>query len=219
MFELLNARSLAKLIAEEPERQDYWASVYVDLLRKIHATTVEPGIMPDMRAVALGWAEFVAPYLSEVEARKLHNLLEAVPEDHQMLHGDYHIKNVMIQDGEALLIDMDTLCMGHPVFEFASIFLAYEGFCELDHGEAMRFLGIPYDAALRLWNETLRLSFADRSAAEIAAIADRARVVGYTRLLRRTVRRDGDSERGRAQIALCRQRLSELLGRVDALTF
>ena len=54
--------------------------------------------------------------------------MEAVSVRHQMLHGDYHIKNVMMQDGEVLLIDMDTLCQGHPVFELASMYNAYVGF-------------------------------------------------------------------------------------------
>ena len=54
VFELLNAKSLAKLILAQPERLDEYVQVYVDLLKKIHATEVRPGDMPDMKAVALG---------------------------------------------------------------------------------------------------------------------------------------------------------------------
>lgn len=219
VFELLNAKSLAKRIAAEPERLDEWVTMYVDLLKKIHATEVEPGTMPDMRQVALGWADFLKPHLPEADAAKLRALIAAVPEDCHLMHGDYHIKNVMLQDGEALLIDMDTLCMGHPVFEFASIFLAYVGFSELNPDIVANFLGVPCETARVIWDMTLEKYFDGRSEAEIAAIADRAKVVGYARLMRRTIRRDPDSEHGRAQIELCRRHLAELLARVDALTF
>ena len=219
VFELLNAKSLAKLIIAEPEKLDEYVQVYVDLLKKIHSTEVQPGDMPDMKAVALGWADFLKDHLPPEQSEKLHGLIQAVPEDHHMLHGDYHIKNVMVQNGEVLLIDMDTLCMGHPVFEFASIFLAYQGFGELDHSETERFLGVSHEMGAAIWNKTLRLYFGTEDQAELDAIADKAKVVGYTRLLRRTIRRKSDTAEGQAIIANCKARLAELLERVDGLTF
>ena len=219
VFELLNAKSLAKLIAAQPEKLDHWVEVYVDLLKKIHATTVEPGTMPDMKAVALGWADYLSSHLPLEQYEKLRRLIAAVPEDRHMLHGDYHVKNVMVQNGEVLLIDMDTLCMGHPVFEFASIFLAYQGFGEPDHTVVERFLGLDYDTCAAIWDKTLRLYFGTDDPARLAGIADKARVVGYTRLLRRTIRRKGGSPEGQLIIENCKTRLAELLGRVDNLTF
>ena len=57
-----------------------------------------------------------------------------------MLHGDYHSNNVMMQNGEPLMIDMDTLCVRHPVFELASTFNAYVGFGELDPTVIKQFM-------------------------------------------------------------------------------
>lgn len=56
VFELLNAKSFAKLIAAEPENEDKYVELYVDLLKKIHSTEVKHGDMPDQREVVLGWA-------------------------------------------------------------------------------------------------------------------------------------------------------------------
>ena len=219
VFERLHAKSFAKLIAADPSQMDHIVEMYVDLLKQIHGTEVKPGDMPDMKAVALDWAEFLQGHLPEEQYSKLHALIEAVPEDHHMMHGDYHVKNVMMQDGEVLLIDMDTLCMGHPVFEFASIFLAYVGFLEQDHSIAMDFLGIPYESAVEVWEKTLRLYCGTDDEAVLSAFADKAMIVGYTRLLRRTIRRNGyDTEDGRSRIELCKSRLAELLARVDSLT-
>ena len=137
-----------------------------------------------------------------------------------MLHGDYHTKNVLMQNGEVLLIDMDTICTGNPVFEFASVYLAYVGFGELDHSLTHSFMGIPYETTTKMFNDTLRLYFGTDDEAFLADMADKAKIVGYVRMLRRTIRRNGfDTEDGRATIALCKSRLSELLPRVSSLAF
>ena len=220
VFELLNAKSFGKLMLQEPENVDHYIGLYVDLLKTIHGTLVKPGDMPDMKAVAVGWARFLKDYLPADQYEKLCSLIEAVPENLHMMHGDYHIKNVMMQAGEVLLIDMDTLCCGDPVFEFASIFLAYKGFSELDHSVTQSFLGISYELADHIWNKTLQLYFGTEDEAVLSANADKAMIIGYTRLMRRTIRRIGmESEEGRAIIENCRQRLGELLARVDTLCF
>ena len=220
VFELLNAKSFAKLLIADPSSFDEVVSMSVDLLKKIHSTLVKPGDMPDMREVALDWASFLADYLPADKYSKLYSLVEAVPHDDHMMHGDYHIKNVMLQNGEVLLIDMDTLCVGHPVFEFASIYNAYCGFAELDHSITQKFLGISYETSVKLWNETLRLYFDGESEERIAQIADKAKLVGYTRMMRRAIRRGGlDTETGRAEIENCKRNIIELLDRVDKLTF
>ena len=219
VFELLSAKSFAKLLIADPANLDMCVKLSVELLKKIHGTELKKGDMPDMKAVALGWADFLADYLPAEQYEKLHSLIAAVPDDNHMLHGDYHIKNVMLQNGETLLIDMDTLCLGHPVFEFASIFLAYVGFGEVDHEVSGRFLGIPYEMGAEFWNKTLRLYFDTDDEAKCEEIANKAKVVGYARLMRRTIRRNADTPEGQATIANCRAQLARLLPVVDTLCF
>ena len=220
VFELLSAKSFAKLIKAEPEKLDYYVELYVDLLKKIHSTELKPGDMPDMKEVALGWAEFLRDYLPADQAEKLVNLVKAVPQDNHMMHGDYHIKNVMMQNGEVLLIDMDTLCMGHPVFEMASVFLAYVGYSENDHSISESFMGIPHELAEKIWDKTVRLYFGTDDEAKLKELTDKAKVIGYTRMMRRTIRRNGfNTEAGRRDIETCKQHLAELLETVTTLVF
>lgn len=219
VFELLSAKSFAKLLIADPNNLDMCVKLSVELLKKIHGTELKKGDMPDMKAVALGWADFLADYLTAEQYEKLHSLIAAVPDDNHMLHGDYHIKNVMLQNGETLLIDMDTLCLGNPVFEFASIFLAYVGFGEVDHEATQKFLGIPYEMSTVFWDKTLRLYFDTDDEAKLEEIANKAKVVGYARLMRRTIRRNGDTPEGQAIIANCRAQLARLLPAVDTLCF
>ncbi len=220
VFELLNATSFAKLLIRGEKSVDEIAKMSVDLLKLIHSTVVKPDTMPDMKAVALNWSEFLKDYLPADKYEKLHGLIEAVPDDDHMMHGDYHIKNVMLQNGEVLLIDMDTLCHGHPVFELASMYNAYCGYSELDHDIILNFLGISYETAHELWRKMLALYLGTDDEERIASVEKKAMVVGYTRIMRREIRRNGlNTESGRAVIDNARRHIEELLGEVDALTF
>ena len=220
VFELLDAESFAQLLTRGEKTVDEIAKMSIDLLKIIHGTVVKPDSMPDMRAVALDWADFLKDYLPAENYQKLHDLIEAVPPDNHMMHGDYHIKNVMLQNGESLLIDMDTLCHGNPVFELASMFNAYCGYAELDHSIEQKFLGIPYETGVELWNKCLRLYLDGMDEEQVLAVEEKAKIVGYARIMRRRIRRKGfDTEAGRAEIENCAKHLDELLGKVDSLLF
>lgn len=221
VFELLNAKSFSKLIKADPDGMDKYIALYVELLKKLHSTHVaQGGLIPDEKSVVLGWAKFLKGHIPDEQYEKLVALVEAVPESDVLLHGDYHTNNVMMQNGEVLLIDMDTLCLGHPVFELASVFLAYVGFGELDHSVTQNFIGMPYELTTKIWRKTLEMYFETTDEDELRSYADKAMIVGYTRLMRRTIRRIGyDDPEGAAVIENCKKNLAELLSRVDTLLF
>jgi uncharacterized protein (TIGR02172 family) len=220
VFELLNATSFSKLISAEPEKIDTYVALYVDLLKKIHATHVKAGEMPRMKDVAIGWADYLKDYLPSEQAQKLMKLVAETPERDTMIHGDYHTKNVLMQKGEVLLIDMDTLSMGHPVFEFASMYLGFVGFGETDPASSAAFMGLPYPTAGEFFHKAVRLYLGDGSEERAKALEAKATIVGSARLLRRTLRRDGaKTPEGRAIIAACEKHLAELLPQTDSLDF
>ncbi len=220
VFELLNARSFSKLIAAEPENIDTYISLFIDLLKKIHSTKVPCDELTDMKKVALDWAEYLRDYLPAEQSEKLISLIDAVPERGMMIHGDYHTNNVEMQNGEVLLIDMDTLSFGHPVFELASMFLGFVGFGELDHAVTEKFMKLPYDKTTYIWRKALALYLETTDDAAIAEIEGKARVIGYARLLRRTIKRIGfDDPQGKAIIHHCKVQLAMLLEKVDSLDF
>lgn len=219
VYELLNAQSLCKIIQDDPGQLDHCVDVSVELLKKIHATELKPGEMPDQKQTAMNWVRFLKEHLPEKTYEKLLALVDDVPEDHHMLHGDYHVKNVMVQNGETLLIDMDTLCMGHPIFEFASIFLAYKGFHAVDSTNCERFMGLHYETCSKLWEKTLERYFGTDDPEKLREIENKAKLMGNIRLLRRTIRRESDSEMGRKLIAYCRDTIIDLADRVDTLVF
>lgn len=218
VFELLNAKFFAKLLVSAPEKIDTYVKMYVDLLKTIHSTTVQPEDMPDMKAVAVGWAEFLRDYLPTEAGDKLVALVKAVPERSTMIHGDYHLKNIMLQNGEVLLIDMDTLSYGHPIFELASMYLAYEGFGMCDSSITEKLLGVPYEVSHAFYEKSIRLYLGDDEA-RLDEIKKKAEVIGITRLLRRTIRRNGDTEQGKHLIEEAKKRLIPLIEQTQTLDY
>ena len=216
--ELLNATSVTKLIRKDPENITQAATYYINMLKSIHAIEVKDGEVPDMKETALDWADFVSNHIPEDQAKKLRALIEAVPKKNTLLHGDYHTNNIMVQNGEPLLIDMDTLCMGHPVFELGSMFNAFVGYCELDHQDIMNFFGYSFETAGKFWNLALRMYLDTEDESVCQTVAEKAMVIGYTRMLRRAIRRPNEAE-SPAKIARCKEMLALLLNKVDTLTF
>ncbi len=220
VFELLNARSFSKILANEPDKMDWCVKEYVDMLKKIHGTLVPAGKLPDMKETVLGWARFMQDYLPDWAGQKLLALVEAVPHDDHMLHGDYHTKNLELQNDEVLLIDMDTLAVGNPIFELASMFNAFVGFSEQDHEVIKKFQGFDFETAATFWRKSMAAYLGTDSETKFHEVEDKARIIGYTRLIRRGIRRGKlEIAEGRAQIEFWKERLLKLLAENDTLLF
>ena len=216
--ELLNAVSVTKLICNNPDDLTEPAKYYIDMLKSIHSIKVEDGEVPDMKETALDWADFVALHIPEDQGKKLRALIEAVPKQNTLMHGDYHTNNIMVQNGEPLLIDMDTLSMGHPVFELGSMFNAFIGYSELDHQITLNFFGYTHEAAERFWNMSLKMYLGTDDEAVCQSVAEKAMIIGYTRMLRRAIRHPDEAD-SPAKIARCKEMLAILLEKTDSILF
>ena len=216
--ELLNAENVTQLIRKDPEHLELPVKYYIDMLKTIHSIEGEDGELPDMKETALAWADFVAPHLPEDQAKKLRALIEAVPKQNTLMHGDYHTNNIMVQNGEPLLIDMDTLCMGHPVFELGSMFNAFIGYSELDHQVTMDFFGYTHETAEKFWDMSLKMYLGTEDEEVCRNVAEKAMIIGYTRMLRRAIRRPEEAD-SPAKIARCKEMLAKLLEKTESIYF
>ncbi|MBO4819652.1 MAG: anti-sigma factor antagonist [Firmicutes bacterium] len=220
VFELLNATSFSKILAEVPEKMDWVVDEYVKLLKLINGTLVPEGKLPDSKEKIMTWANYTKDYLPEELGKKLVELSEALPHDDHMVHGDYHSKNVQLQNDEILIIDMDTLAVGHPIYDLAAMYNAYVGFSEYDNNVVKEFQGFDYKTSLEFWHKTLAAYLGTDDEAKIKEVEDKARVLSYSRLIRRSIRRGGlENEKSKAEIELWEKELTELLKKVDDLYF
>ena len=220
VFELLNARSFSSIIAGQPEKLDWCVAEFAGLLKQMHDIEVPAGRLPDMRQTALDWVRFLQGELPQPAWEKLLALTEGVPPSARMIHGDYHTKNLVVQNGEVLLIDMDTLAQGNRIFELGSIYNSFLGFYELDREGITRFQGFSYETARRFWRSFLAAYLETEDEDKCREVEDKARIIGYVRLIRRGIRRGArETAEGRREIEHWRQELMELLDKTDTLVF
>lgn len=191
VFELLDADSMADLLINGTYSIEKVAHQCASLLLQMARTEVDPNVMPPVREEACSWVEALETIISAEKFGRLRELFSAVPDIPNMVHGDFHIKNILVQDGEPLLIDMDTLSHGDPVFDLAGTYNAYVGFGAADPNETLRFLGMPYETANHLWDLIIHEYLQGASDEEFDAALDKIRLVSSVRLLSRAVRHKG----------------------------
>ena len=209
-FEMLDCMSLKNAVVKYPERLKEFVHKYSDLLKKITTTECFDPTIPDIKKFYLEKIEKIKPFLEEKYYLKAKKLIEGVEDRKTFVHGDCHFKNIMVQNDELILIDMDTLSVGHPMFEFAGIYAPYCAFDEDDPGNTKKFFGIEHDDAVRLYNTLVDLYFGK----DDPAIKDKIRLVCYIHMVwwnrinepNNNVRLEG-----------CRGRLYDLLDKYDDL--
>lgn len=218
VFELLNAISMADLLIRGEYTVEDVARESVELLKQMADTEVDPNVMSSIRDDALTWIEDVRGILSDEQVEKLQKMISAIPDTNRMVHGDFHIKNVMVQDGEPLLIDLDTLSHGNPVFDLATTYSAYVGYGAARPSKIDNFLGVSHTVTAQLWDLILHGYFADLDEEQIRKEEDKIRLVSALRLMGQP-RRHGkeNTPEGQETIATYKKIIDELLPHVDEL--
>ena len=209
-FEMLDCMSLKTALLTEKTKYNEYLEKYAALLKKINTTECFNPMIPDIKEKSLKKVDAIKPYLDEKYYLKAKALMESIPERKTFVHGDCHFKNIMVQGDDLLLIDMDTLSVGHPIFELAAIYAPYCAFNEDDPGNSEKFFGISDEEGRKLYNETINLYFGK----DDPVIKDKIKVVAYIHMVwwnrvnepNNNVRLEG-----------CRSRLYALLDKIDDL--
>lgn len=213
--ELLEATSISKLIKANPDDLSVAVNYFVDTMKSIHSIEVEEGEFPDFKKVSVDWAVFLKDYLSEEQGNKLVRLFKELPESRNLIHGDYHTNNVLVQNGEPLIIDLDTLAAGYPILELGSMYNAFVGFGDVDKNIVESFIGFDYETSKRFWRLSLARYINSDDDAVIDDVEKKAKLVGYTRLVRRCIRRGYND----VFVDYYKERLVEILKETDTLIY
>ena len=189
-----------------------------ELLKLIHSKTDDKKELPDMKRIATGWVAFLKPYLPAETLTRLGTLICELPEEDHILHGDFNLRNIVMQDGECLLIDMDTLCRGNPILELAGMYNAYVGYGIPDKEYQESFMGIPHELSKTVWRRTLELYLNTKDSALLNHVETQAQLIGSMRIMRREIRRNGFKRSGaKKRIQYCEQTLIRLVPQVQSL--
>ena len=210
VFELLNAASCVNYVKESQKNLDDFCDKAVATLKKIHSTVCNDKSLPDMKASHLKYVDNIRIYLSDEEYLKLKKFIEDIPDTKTLIHGDFHLKNQLLVGDQLMLIDMDTLCTGNPIFEIASVCNSYYEFGEIRREAIEDFLGISLETANYLWKNISRKYYSDLNDKQYQHAIDKARLVGCIRALHYLKKRNMPKEDKKK----CLEHIRELLKKV-----
>lgn len=125
VFELVNADIVANYLNKNPDQLVELAKKYAQTMKQLHETHVAAGALSSTKELYRSRIEGLRAYMTDEEVDTLHRINDAIPEGDTVVHGDYHPKNVMIQNGELVLIDMADLTTGHPLYDLGSMALTH----------------------------------------------------------------------------------------------
>ncbi|MCR5654364.1 MAG: anti-sigma factor antagonist [Lachnospiraceae bacterium] len=218
VFELLNAKTFNDLVVENSMPLEEIVKQYTDLIRLVHETEMEPGDLPSVRDRFVEYLEVIEEYLTEEQKQALSKMLSALPDVTTVTHGDFQMKNVMLVSGEPMLIDMDTMGFGQPIFDLQALYVTYRMFEEDEPGNAMSFLGMSSETAERIWELVLANYFSSATAEELTQKENKIRLVACLRflfLLATTDLKSGDL--GQKRIRHTKEHIADLLLQVGDL--
>lgn len=179
---------------------------------------MERGELPEARLVFVEYLERLRPILPKSLYDRLSALLAAMPENLHMVHGDIQMKNIMVSGNEPLLIDMDTLSVGDPVFDLMGLYVTYVLFNEDDPTDTQTFLGMSKELSMFIWENTIRYYFDDRDRKTMEEADKKIRIVGCLRFLFLVdVLGIGKPELKQIRMEHTLARLQELVAQVDSL--
>ena len=161
IYEMFRAGVLSAAVMAEPEKRAEYLSRFAAMYREIHGIEIADGSLESVRKHYLAAADSIAPYMTEEENGLLRKLILAIPERTTFVHGDYHMNNVMLQDGEMLLIDVGEAGYGHPLFDFAQTAYAYDAATILYPDRLRQITGMTMEEACYVRDNLFREYFGE----------------------------------------------------------
>ncbi len=124
VFEAMNSDTLSHAIVTEPEKKDEYIMKYVQLAKTLHTTEIKGDTIITLKELLYSRLddEFMKEVLSAEEIAVLHSIVDAMKDTNTLVHGDFHPGNIMLQNGELMLIDMGEVTRGVPIYDVASVF-------------------------------------------------------------------------------------------------
>ena len=177
-FEMLDCKSLRDCLRDDTEHYNELIKRYALLIKKINTTVCESKDVPSINKAYLDKLNLIKPYFDEKEFNKLYQMIINIKDAKTFVHGDCHMKNIMVQGDELLLIDMDTLSVGNPIFELAQLYASFVAFEEEDPGNTIKFFGLDSKFVRRIFDDLMNLYFDSFN----NDILDKIRIVCYVHM-------------------------------------
>ncbi len=122
MFEMIKSDTLGHTMRDNPEKLQEYVAKHVQLAKTLHSTHISDGSFTNIKEVLHQRVPALKEWCSAEELQLLDSLIDCMPDKDTIIHNDLHPGNIMIQNGELLLIDMPEVTTGPTMYDLVGIF-------------------------------------------------------------------------------------------------
>ncbi len=152
LFELVRSKTLGEMLQGEPERFDELMDDYVAMIKDLHSLEDTKGYFPELQDLWLKDEHMIREGLRPDDAELVIDIYKNSKRCNNLLHGDIHPGNVMISDGEIILVDMASMSKGPDILDAITVFrlsMFGEKVGLLDAAE--KTMGIKHEMFAKFW--------------------------------------------------------------------
>ncbi len=125
VYELIKSKTLGELIRNDYDNREKYIDLYVDICKRVSSITTDDKDIPSFVEINREDIKKI-DLLNDDEKAYLHKFLDLIPSENTCIHGDLNVNNIMVENGECVLIDMGELSTGYHLFDASRIIFSME---------------------------------------------------------------------------------------------
>ncbi len=120
--DFIEGKTLAQLMAENPDKRDEYLNLFVDLQMQVHSMTA-----PNLNSLKTKMDKKISMADLDATTRyELHTILHGMPKHDKVCHGDFNPSNIIISpDGTAYILDWSHATKGNASADVARTYLLF----------------------------------------------------------------------------------------------
>ena len=157
VMEKIRGIVLTKQIANNTIKLNYYMKEMISLIKQIHCIDAKNFDIQSVKEKYRQALLYCKEYYSNGELSSLLKLLESIPESNNLLHGDLHTGNIMVNENDELvIIDFLELGYGHPIFDIMAQGAVMPVTAKNKKALAEGYHQVPINLLDKIWNSYIK---------------------------------------------------------------
>lgn len=179
VFEALNCDTLGHAIQNDTEHMDEYVKKYAEFAKTIHTTQIRGEEIATLKSFLRKrvTSDDMRLFCEQSEIDVLVDIIDHMADCNTLVHGDLHPGNIMIQDGELMLIDMGDATRGPSIFDVASAYRDLLSGPKTSPDTARLSVGMEPETALAVGEKFMRMYSGAQNEEQLKGFLDMVKLV------------------------------------------
>ena len=149
-------RSFSRAISQEPEKLEEYTSEFARQCLKLHGIPCRTDIFPSVKDHFHGAIDASTDF-DAAQKERMHAVLNGLPDADTCIHGDMHIGNIIMADGQYYWIDLADFRYGYPLFDLGMLY--FVSVCVRVDDMSLKIFHLTHAQMMRVWETFVHTYF------------------------------------------------------------